>query len=228
MILSIVFVRVIFGFIGNLAGWGYYQALAVLATYMIVEGLMWVLCAYLGALDQHIKQGTLDGILTKPMDTQFLVSIWRGDPEDSVRLVSGAAILFYSLGHIDLSFGQLLLNGFFYLLLVANAFLIIYSLTLIFHSVSFWLIEGSSLYSLNNTLTRMSQYPTDIIYHAVVRTILTAIIPLAFMATIPAKILTYGLDWRLISASFLIAAIFLFISRRFWLFALNHYSSASS
>jgi len=228
MILSVVFVRVIFGFIGDLAGWGYYQALAVVATYMIVEGLMWFLCAYLGILETFIKQGSLDGILVKPMDTQFLVSIWRGDPEDAVRLVSGIAVLFYSLSHLGLTWEQLLLNGFFYLLLLANAFFIAYSLTLIFRSVTFWTLEGGSFFALNDVLSKMSQYPTDIIFHAVVRTILTAVIPLAFMATIPAKILVYGLNWQLIGSSFLIAAIFLFVSRRFWLFALNHYSSASN
>ena len=45
MSFTIIFLKVIFRFAGNFGGWGYYQALMVAATFMIVEGLIWVICA---------------------------------------------------------------------------------------------------------------------------------------------------------------------------------------
>jgi len=52
-------------------------------------------------------------------------------------------------------------------------------------------------------------------------------LPLAFLATVPAKILVYGFDWILVVGSFLVAGIFLWISRRFWLWGISKYTSAS-
>jgi len=228
MVFSIVFVRVIFGFVGNLAGWGYYEALVVVASYMILEGLMWVLCAYLGAISIHIKGGTLDSLLIKPIDAQFLVSAWQGDPEDSVRLVSGTAVLLYAWQNLDLTFFQTAANFSVYIFLMISAFIILYSVVLVTRSVSFWLIEAKALHSVSDAITKMSQYPTDIFYHFIARLVFSVLMPLAFMATVPAKIFIHGFDWQLVGASFLLAAIFFYGSRRFWLYALRHYASASS
>jgi ABC-2 type transport system permease protein len=227
MVFSVVFVRVIFGFVGNLAGWSYYEALAVVASYMILEGLMWVLCAYLGAIGRLVKEGAMDSLLIKPIDAQFLVSVWQGDPEDAVRLVSGAAVLLYAWQNLDMALGQSLLNLIFYAGLMVGAFLILYSIVLVTRSLAFWLVEVRSLHSISDAVTKMSQYPTNIFYHAVVRLIFSTLIPLAFLATVPAKIFIHGFDWQLVGASFLVAAIFFYASRQFWLFAVKHYSSAS-
>ncbi len=227
MIFSVVFVRVLFGFVGNLAGWTYYEALVVVASYMILEGAMWVLCAYLCAISRLIKEGALDSLLVKPIDAQFLASAWQGDPEDSVRLFSGVAVLLYAWQNLGIAFGQALVNLIFYALLMACAFFILYGIVLVTRSVSFWVIEAYSLHSIVDSITKMSQYPANIFYHAIARLIFSTLIPLAFMATIPAKIFIHGFDWQLAGASFLAAAIFFYGSRRFWLFALRHYSSAS-
>lgn len=227
MVFSVVFVRVLFGFVGNLAGWSYYEALAVVASYMILEGAMWVLCAYLCAVSRLIKEGALDSLLVKPIDAQFLASAWQGDPEDSVRLVSGAAVLLYAWQNLNMPLGQGLINFVFYALLMVCAFFILYSIVLVTRSVSFWVIEAYSLHAIADSITKMSQYPTNIFYHAVVRLVFSTLIPLAFLATVPARIFIRGFDWQSVGASLLVAIVFFYCSRQFWLFALRRYSSAS-
>jgi ABC-2 type transport system permease protein len=55
------------------------------------------------------------------------------------------------------------------------------------------------------------------------------VVPVAFMTTVPASAAAAGaLDWRYAVASPLIALIGLWLSHRFWQFALHHYTSASS
>lgn len=228
MILSIAFVKIIFSFINNLAGWSYHQALLVVASYMLIEGLMWGTCAYLNGLTKNIQAGTLDGLLVKPVDSQFLVSIWQSDPEDWMRVVTAFVVFIIAIRGLDFSQSNFAVNLIFYLFLLFNSYWIIYSITLFIRSISFWTTESEGLWKILESFTRLSQYPTDIFYHQIAKFIFTAIIPLAFISTVPAKILIHGPNIKLILASTLIALIFFIASRKFFHFGLKHYSSASS
>lgn len=225
---SVIFIKVLFGFLKNIAGWNYYEALLVVASYMIIDGLMWVTCAYVETIKRHIRQGTLDGLLLKPIDAQFLVSVWRGDTEDFTRLVMGSAILAYALRNLNLPGNELAINLFLYLILLVAGFVVAYSFNLIIKTFIFWTIEGGAAFNVGRDLVEAAKYPTDIFYHKFVKIIFTAIIPLAFMATVPAKILARGFDWRLMLGALFTATAFFTTARVFWKFALRRYSSASS
>lgn len=227
MIFSLVFISVIFSFNREIAGWNYYEALLVVASYMIIEGVMWWTCAYLSALEKNVRSGTLDGIMLRPVDTQFLVSIWRGDMEDLARVVSGIGVLAYAIHNLSFGSGQLFINLILYAILLFNALVITYSINVFIRSISFWTIENQALFNLSMTFTRITQYPSDIFYHKAVRFFTTYLIPLAFMATVPARILARGFDWRWVLASTLIAAVFFVLSRKFFKFALNSYEGSS-
>ncbi|KKQ81217.1 MAG: hypothetical protein UT03_C0008G0013 [Candidatus Moranbacteria bacterium GW2011_GWD2_38_7] len=226
MVLSLLFINVSFSFMDNLAGWTYYQMLAVVGSYMIIECIMWAFFGQLNAINFHIMEGTMDGILLKPIDDQFLASFWRGDPEDFMRLITGSALVVVS---IENTIGLDFLNLSLFLFLIFNGTVILYSFNLIVRSVSFWVIDGSGLWLLMERVTSNSQFPVDIYYNKIVRGALTYIIPLAFVATVPAKILTNrDIDFQLVELSFVMAIFFFFVSRYFWKFSLKHYSSASS
>lgn len=226
MLLSILFVQVNFGYINSIAGWSYYQVLAVVGCYMIVEGIMWVLFALLNAINAHIREGTLDGILLKPVDAQFLVSFWRGDAEDFVRIIVGIILIILAMKN---TIGFNLWHFILFLILLINGVIMIYSFDILVRSISFWVIDGSGLWLFIERVSGNAQYPTDIYYNKAVRSVFTFVIPLAFVATIPAKILTsIQIDWQFTILSFLMAVIFFFGARLFWKFSLKHYSSASS
>ncbi|HBI34464.1 MAG TPA: hypothetical protein DEA43_01045 [Candidatus Moranbacteria bacterium] len=226
MMLSILFIKVNFGYIDSIAGWSYYQVLGVVGSYMIVEGIMWVLFSMLNAINVHIKDGTLDGILLKPINSQFLVSFWKGDPEDSLRIVTGIILIILAMRNtIGFDLGHFIL----FLMLLINGVIALYSFDIFFRSFSFWIIDGSGLWLLMERITINSQYPVDIYYNKIVRGVFTFIVPLAFVATVPAKILTnIDIDWQFTALSFVVAFVFFFGSRWFWEFSLKHYSSASS
>ncbi|MBT4277395.1 hypothetical protein HOD96_01470 [Candidatus Falkowbacteria bacterium] len=225
---SLIFIKVVFGFLNNISGWNYYEALVIVATYLIVEGLMWVLFGQFNTIVKQIQQGELDGLIVRPIDTQFLVSVWRGDSEDIVRIITGLGVIVYALNNLNLTLTQITVNSFFYIFMLFNALVITYSLAVLFKTISIWTIEARAFFHLTDSFSRMSQYPTDIFYHKIVQTIATVIIPLFFMATVPAKILTRGFDLKIVLSSFIIAGVFFYISRKFFQFALTKYESASS
>jgi ABC-2 type transport system permease protein len=209
-----------------LAGWSFYQVAAVLGSYMIVEGLMWGFFGQLNAINRHIRNGTLDGLLLKPVDDQFLASFWRGDPEDLVRIITGFLMLFYCASN---TVGFSFLRIFLFLILILCGTICLYSLNLILRSISFWLIDGSGLWMLTERLTANAKYPADIFYHKVAKNIFTFLVPLAIVSTIPARIWSFEkIDFSLIYLSLIMTVIFFFVSRFIWKFSLKRYSSASS
>lgn len=226
VLFSILFINVNFVYINNLAGWSYYQALAVIGSYMIVESVSWAFTRQLNNITRHIKSGSFDGILLKPIDEQFLVTFWSGDLEDLVRSIIGIVLLFISLEKtIGFNFGNIIL----FLFMLFFGMIMIYSFNLVVRCFSFWFIEGSGLWLLMERVVSSSQYPIDIYYNKFVRGFFTFIIPLAFVATVPARILTnIDIDWKLVGLSFLMCIVFFLGSRWFWKFSLKHYSSASS
>lgn len=226
LVLNFLFVKVTFGYIHNLSGWSYYQVIAIFGSYMIIEGILWGFMGQLNPMNRHISEGTMDGVLLKPVDSQFLVTFWRGDFEDLVRIFTGCTAIIFA---IRSTIGFNLFNFIMFTCLLFTGFIILYSFNLFVRCFSFWIIDGSGLWILIQRITDNSQYPVDIYYNKFVRGFFTFIIPLAFVATVPARILTNKIiDWKLVAMSFGMGMVFFFGSRAFWKFSLKHYSSASS
>lgn len=226
--LSLIFIKVVFGFVDTIAGWSYEEILVVLASYMLIEGLIWVCFGQLRALDRMIQRGNLDNLLSKPIDTQFLVSVWEGDLEDISRLITGLGILFYALWRLSFGFFDLLFFLPLYFLTLTNAFIIFYNISLIVKTYIFWSIKGVALFQLTESLIQITRFPVDIFSNKLVRIFFTFLLPLAFVTTVPAKILTRPFEIQIFLESFLLAIIFTLLARKIWNYALSHYSSASS
>lgn len=73
----------------------------------------------------------------------------------------------------------------------------------------------------------MGRIPVDL-YIEPLRTVLTFVIPVGIMMTLPAKAFMGLLSFDLLVVSLLIGGIFLFLSLRFWDFSLKRYTSAGS
>lgn len=225
---NLAFIRIIFGWVRNIKGWDYYEVLLVVGTVMLLDGLMWASFAFMSALKMHIRQGTLDGLIVKPMDTQYLASIYRGDLEDTARIIAAVGVIIFCINNLSIGWMSLPLNLLWYLVLVICGWIIIYSISVMFSSISFWTIETTSSSSLADTIIRSSQYPVDIFSGKWIRYLFTFILPLGFLGTVPAKIFSRGFDPLLVIGSVLTAFVFFSISRFIWNKGLAKYSSASS
>src|SRR5215471_19217912 len=75
-------------------GWTYEQALVVVGWFTILKGVLdGGVNPSLVAVVEHIRKGTLDFVLTKPADAQFLVSTTKFEPWKIVDLVAGIGIV---------------------------------------------------------------------------------------------------------------------------------------
>lgn len=220
----LLFADVIYKQIDSIAGLRYEQILILIGSYLLMDGFSWLtFWGGLSELRRNINNGTFDFVVVKPIDSQFFQTIARVDLEDVAKLVIGLFLIISNALKLqfDFSFANIIL----YILLLVNGWVIFYSFSSIAFSVVFWVNKADSQWRFINTFLHMSQYPTDI-YKGVVKVIFTFLIPLAFLATAPTKILTRPIDWLLVSLSFTVAAIFFIIARLVWTAGLKKYSSA--
>src|SRR5262245_42303268 len=73
---SITTVRIPFAYAQRIAGWTYPELLVVLGMFYVMKGYLGIwLMPNLSQMSQYVRMGTLDYILTKPIDSQFMVSL---------------------------------------------------------------------------------------------------------------------------------------------------------
>lgn len=227
-LLSIIFIKVIYKYASNISGWSYDQAMLVLASFLIVEGLMWTTNAFMAGIRKNVLMGTFDRFLIQPVNTLFSVSTWRVDPEDLMRLVIAGYIFTITIGNLGLSSAELLARGWIYAVLIIDGYIVYYSLSLAINSLFFWYAEISSINIMFENFLRMAQYPTDILYGNFIKVFFSSIFPIAFVATVPAKALAFGPNYTLLLTATGVALFFFLAARSIFRAGLRTYSSASS
>ena len=218
--------RIYFFHADSIAGWNYYELLIVVGLFFAMNGYrQMILTPNLSRISEYVRMGTLDYILTKPVNSQFLVSLrhvgvfnW-GDPLLGLGLV---AFAFWQLGRWP-GLGEIAL----FILLVVAAIVILYSFSLILQTTTIWLVNVERVDALVMGFLETGRFPISF-YRGWIRTVLTAVIPIAFLTTFPAQALLGRLEEWLAAAAIGLAVLLFIAASAFWRFALRYYTGASS
>lgn len=223
---SLVPLLVVFGHRDAVAGWSFAEALVVLGWFTLMKGVLeGAVNPSLAAVVEHIRQGTLDFVLLKPADAQFLVStarfeLWRVlDPLGALAIF---AVAFHRLGRLPAP-GHVAAA----LLLLACAAWTLYSLWILVISAAFYVVKVDNLSFLFSSIFDAARWPASV-FRGAWRVLFTAVVPLALMTTWPALALLGRLDLRTAAAAVLGAAASSAVARFAWLRSIARYTSASS
>ena len=221
----VLILLVIYRNTNTVAGWGRGDAFILAATIFLMTSVGTAFFMSIMEIPQHVRTGTLDFIVTKPIDSQFWISSRKFNFDKIGTMFAGIVMLVVGLlqSHLHPTLG----DGLAYLLLVATSLAIYYSVSLMLMTTGIWLVRVDNLWVLTETMTDVSRFPIDI-YGPGIRQVLTYVLPMAFIATIPASQLVHGSSWPLVGLGFAWAVGALTMSRLFWKFAMRHYTSASS
>src|SRR5271155_1674801 len=97
MVTALVPLLVVFRERSRLAGWTFGEALIVMGWFTFLEGVLeGAINPSLVTVVDHIRKGTLDFVLLKPADAQFLVSTSRFEPWRSTNVFTALAIWVYA------------------------------------------------------------------------------------------------------------------------------------
>jgi len=217
---------VVWGRRPTVAGWTFPEALLVVAWFTglrsILEGAVQ---PSLIAVVEHIRKGTLDFVLLKPADAQFLVSTAKFEPAQSVDVLSAigiAVFAFHRLGRVP----ALVDVGVAFALTLASAALL-YALAILVVSAAFWVVRLDNLIYLFNSIFDAGRWPSTV-FRGAWRFVFTFVVPLSLMTTYPALALLGRLGFATALEALGGALVFVTLARLVWLRAVGHYTSASS
>jgi ABC-2 type transport system permease protein len=223
---TLVPILVVFGARPTVAGWTFDEALVVVGWFTLLKGVLeGAVNPSLTAVVEHIRKGTLDFVLLKPADAQFLVSTARFEPARIADVIGGLvvfAVAFHRMGRVPSAGG--VLTG---LVLLACAVAILYSLWILVVSAAFVVVKIDNLSFLFVSIYDAARWPADV-FRGLLRLLFTFVVPLAVLTTFPAEALLGRLGPGRAAAIALGAVLFALLSRVVWLRSISRYTSASS
>jgi len=221
----ILILLVVYGKTDSVAGWSRGDAFVLAATCFFMNAVFQAFFMSLNEIPEQVRKGTLDFVLTKPIDTQFWVSTRKFNFDQIGTLFAGLVMI--GVGVVTAHIHAGALQWMSYAILIFASTVIFYSFNLILMTTGIWLVRVDNLWVLGDTVMQVARYPLDI-YSSGLRAMLTFVLPLGFLATIPARQLKDGFDPAMLALGLGWTFAFFLISRWFWGFALRHYGSASS
>ena len=210
----------------TLGGWSWAQALMVQGLYTVFDGMAttW-LRPNLGAIVTHVREGTLDFVLLKPIDSQFWLSLRTLSPAGLPEIGLGVALLISGSLQAGVVLSLPVLLSVLVMLLAGGV--ILYSLWFLIAATSIWFVKTWNATEVLRAVLAAGRYPLSA-YPATLRLLFTFVLPVAFLTTVPAELLLGRVAAPMLLLGLALAGGFFVSARAFWLFALRHYTSASS
>jgi ABC-2 type transport system permease protein len=209
-----------------IAGYRFPEALCVTGFFTLLSGILeGAIHPSLATVIDAIRTGTLDFVLLKPADAQFLVSTQRFAPWRALNIGAAFAIFAYAFSALDRtpSPGAIVFAAAMLML----AIVILYSLWILVVSAAFYVGRIDNLRFLFLAVFDAARWPSTV-YRGVLGIVFTFVIPLALMTTFPANALLGRLELASAGVAALVGLLFAFAARGIWLRSIARYTSASS
>ena len=217
---------VVFSHTDTLGGWRPAELLALIGVYFLIGGLIRTLIRpSMIKFMEDVRQGTLDFTLTKPADSQLLVSIQRIEIWRLVDVLIAIPVLAIALIRLGAQLG-LTEAGVFVVTLTCGG-LIIYSFWLMLSTCAFWFVKVENIQVIFMSMWQAGRWPVSI-YPAWLRAVLTFLVPVAFATTVPASAVSGRITAANFATTIALAAAMLLLSRWFWRVGIRFYSGASA
>ena len=180
-------------------------------------------------LREHIRTGSLDFILLRPVNSQFLISFRYIRSYALVSLLILSIILYNILTTFHPNSLNILNISLFTISLLMGV-LIWYCFEFIIASLTFYFRDFRTGGWLTHEVLKFSMRP-DSIYTGFMRKMLFTILPMALVASVPSRLLLYGFtpqNQKYLLAQIIVVSILLILTRVFWKIGLKQYESAQS
>ncbi len=217
---------IVFNQTDTLAGWHPAELTALVGIYVLVGGLIsLVIQPSMQRFMEDIRLGTLDFMILKPEDAQFLISVRQIEIWKLLDVGLGCAVLIVALVQLGTQIGLLQAAAFGVALLAGAT--IVYSFWLILATSAFWFVKTENILVIFQAMYQAGRWPVTI-YPPWLQGILTFLVPIAFAVTVPAQALTGRLTSQTLILAVVLAVALFLGSRWFWRFGIRFYAGASA
>ena len=209
----------------SVVGWTFEEALLVVGWFTLLQAVLeGAINPSLTSVVEHIRKGTLDFILLKPADAQFLLSTAKFQPWRATNALAALAIFVFAFRRMGVA--PTLSGLALAVALLAVAVVLLYSMWILTVSAAFFVVRIDNLSYLFGAIFDAARWPSSI-FKGVVSFIFTFVIPLALMTTYPAEALLGRLAVERVVGGLAGAVAFALIARLIWLRSIRGYTSAS-
>jgi ABC-2 type transport system permease protein len=222
---QIISFETIFRHTSKIGDWNVEQTRVFLGMLFIVDACYMVLFSEnLDKISERVRKGEMDLLLTKPLNSQFMLSCQRMNTAILGNLVLGCIWLLGSLAHLpDFNWLRLL----WLIILIPAGLLSLYSIRFAFSATALIFTRTDNLQYLWFQIYRLGMRP-DSIYVPWLKFAVLTFLPVAVVASVPARALLDPPDLLLFGWVLIWTFALLYFSHRYWNYCLKFYSSASS
>lgn len=210
----------------NLIGnWNLHQMRVFIFLVLFIDSIYMILWdPNFSSFTDSIRRGSLDLLLTKPINSMFMISSQRISVSHIPCFFITGGGLIWALAQLpDFNWYKLL----WLLFLIPSGLSVIFCGRFALNSTSIIFTRADFLQYIWYSLFRLGLRP-DAIYSGFVRVILIFIVPFAMVASIPARVLLEPTHFWMIGWSLFLPFILFYLLIKYWNFCLKRYSSASS
>jgi ABC-2 type transport system permease protein len=222
---------VIFANVDALAGWSAHEVAFLFGISGVAFGLGDLFISQVELAATHIKAGTFDQFLIRPMGALWQLSGTEFAPRRLGRSLQPALVLAIALAIVDVRWS--VANVLLVPLTLACGVAIFGSVWVITSSISFWTVETQEI---SNSFTYggnlLTAYPIDVL-SSWLRRIATFVVPLASVSYLPAcrlfdKPMPFDLPRWVAWSGPVVALATVLLARAVWRLAIRHYRSTGS
>jgi ABC-2 type transport system permease protein len=226
LIVGLLVLALVYSHTDELKGWSQSELLCVFGIQILMGGaIKTYIQPNMTRLIDDVREGKLDYALTKPEDSQVLVSVREVRIWQVVDLVSGFVVLAVGLSQLSASVGVLDALAFGVALLLGGV--MIYCFWLVISTCAFWVVNMWHAVELFDGVFMTGRFPVGI-YPGWLRYSVTYLVPVAFAVTVPAEAATSRLQWTTLVVAMVFAGVLFTFTRWFWHFGLRSYTGASA
>lgn len=207
----------------DIAGYNVQQTIFFFLTFNVIDVFAQFLFREVYRFRPLLISGDFDLVLLKPFNSLFRVLLGGADIIDLITIppIIAAVIL------VGKTLGPTQVEVFYYLLLIINGLIIAAAFHIAVIAMGIITLEIDHTIMIYRDITNLGRFPIDI-YKPPLKGIITYLIPVGIMITLPAKAFMGLVSVRGIFWSFVLGVFVLFLSVKFWNIALRKYTSASS
>ncbi|MBN1490066.1 MAG: ABC-2 family transporter protein [Phycisphaerae bacterium] len=217
---------IVFSHTDSLAGWTLDESVALLGVFYIVTGLIHTICApNMSLIMRDVRDGTLDFLLLKPVNSQYYASIRRIVLFRMTDVALGLIVVSVALRRLAGGIGAV--DAILFLVVLTCGMIVLYSIWLALVTTTFWFVKIVNIEEILWQALEAGRYPIDI-YPRWLQYGLSYLIPIGLVITVPSRGLLGQLDLRGVLAAVALAAGTFAAASAFWRLGLRRYSGASA
>ena len=209
--------------VNTLAGYNVNQIAFFFLTFNVIDTASQFLFREVYRFRPLVVSGSFDLVLVKPISALFRSLMGGADILDLIILPP----LLIGIFLVARSLNPTAIEVIYYLILLANGLLIAAAFHIAVLSLAVITLEIDHTIMIYRDTFNLGRFPIDI-YKEPLKSVLTFFIPIGIMISLPAKALIGLVSVRGVFGAVALGVMLLFLSIKFWNFALKRYTSASS